>query len=159
MSDTTTTRLSPSICTAFVTILLTGCGHSTHDSVKPKDAQVTMECERYRVKEGRKIDRTIFTIAFSPGRDHLSFQKTSGPDWIIPNTSDLRLIWKSKDQLRFVAKWVDARYEVDDKVWHPVMIFDFDFSSLRYSVKTVGGFSDFDEIISDSWKCECRRLD
>lgn len=156
---TTCLSYSISICAAFLAALLAGCDRSPQDSVKPKDAQVTMECERYRVKEGRKVDRTIFTIAFSPGKDHLVYQKTGGPDWIIPNTCDLPLIWKSEDQLRFVAKWIDARYGADDKVWHPVIIFDFDFSSLRYSVKTVGGFSDFDEVISDPWQSECRRLD
>ena len=154
-----TTRLSYSICAASLAALLAGCDRSTHESVKPREAQVTMECERYRVKEGLKVDRTIFMIAFSPGEDHLTYQKTAGPDWIIPNTCDLPLIWKSEDQLRFVAKWIDTRYGAHDEVWHPVIIFDFDFSSLRYSVKTAGGFSDFAEVISDSWKSECRRLD
>jgi hypothetical protein len=101
----------------------------------------------------------MFTVSSSPAKNQLSYRKLSGPDWIIPDKTDLPLIWKSKDQLRFVAKWIDVRYEADDRVWHPVIIFDFDFSSLRYSVKTVGGFSDFDEIISDPWKYECRRLD
>ena len=149
-----------SICAAFFTAIVTGCGRSAPDSAKPNEAQVSMQCERYRVEEGvaGKIDRTIFTIAFTPTKDHLTYQKTSGPDWIIPNTCDLTLIWKSKDQLRFVAQWIDTRYGADDKVWHPVIVFDFDFSSPRYSVKTVGGFSDFDESIFDPWKSECRRL-
>jgi len=153
------TRVPYIICLAIVAAFLTGCDSSRSDSPEPKVAQVTMECERYRVKEGLKADRTIFTVAFSPGEDHLTYQKTAGPDWMVPNTCDLPLIWKSKDQLRFVAKWIDTRYGADDKVWHPVIIFDFDFSSLRYSVNTVGGFSDFDEVISDPWKSECRRLD
>ena len=112
-------RLSLTIVVAHVAIFLAGCDRSSRDCATRNDARVTMECERYRVQEGRKVDRTIFTIAFSPENDHLTYRKGSGPDWIIPNETDLELIWKSKDELRFVAKWIDSRYEKDDKVGIP----------------------------------------
>jgi hypothetical protein len=77
-------RVSYYICATFLVALLVGCDRSTHDAVKPKEAQVTIECEQYRVTKGLKVDRTIFTIAFAPGEDHLAYQKIAGPDWIIP---------------------------------------------------------------------------
>jgi len=144
---------------ALLTIQLAGCSSRSSNVPVSKAAQVSMQCERYRVSDGQKVDRTLFTIAFTPKKDHLSYEKISGPDWVIPNECDLDLIWKSKDRLRFVAKWIDKSYENDDEAWHPVYIFDFDFGSLEYSVETAGGFSDFDEVIYDPWKCECKRLD
>ena len=40
----------------------------------------------------------------------------------------------------------------------PVHIADLDFSRLRIRVETFGGVTDFDQVISDPWKLECRRL-
>ncbi len=118
-----------------------------------------MECETYRVKDSQKTDRTVFTLTLNPDKSQLLYRKASGPDWMIPDGTKLDVIWKSKDQLRCVAKWIDTRYEGDEKVWHPVFIFDVDFSKPRFSGKPVGGFADFDEIVEDPWKYEYRRLD
>lgn len=120
---------------------------------------VTMECETYRVEEDRKVDRTIFTFKYSTDNDQVSYQKISGPDWVIPDGTKFNLIWKSKDRLRFVVSWIDVRYENDDKVWHPTYVLDVDFSRPRFSIKTAGGFSDFDVILSNPWKFEFRRID
>ncbi len=124
----------------------------------PVAASVAMECEAYRSENSRKVDWTKFTVTFVPEKNHLLFQKISGPDWVIPDKSELRLLWKSPDGLRFVAEWIDDRYGKDEKVWSPLIILDFDFGRLRYSVKRVGGFADFDKVVSDPWEQECRRL-
>ena len=147
--------MRPLYVTLLAAFLLSAC-----DRARPPAgvASVAMECEAYRAENGRKVDWTKFTIAFIPEKDRLLYRKVSGPDWVIPDNADLRLLWKSQDRLRFVAEWIDDRYPKDQKVWSPVIILDFDFGRLRYSVKTAGGFADFDKVISDPWEQECRRL-
>lgn len=120
---------------------------------------VAMECETYRVEGNRKADRTIFTLRHDPDNNQISYHKISGPDWVVPNGTKFNVMWKSKDSLRFVVSWIDDRYENDDKAWHPVFLLDLDFSKPRFSIKTAGGFVDFDEVISDPWKFEFRRTD
>jgi hypothetical protein len=139
----------------FSMLLLSACDRSLTPA---RVTSVTMECEAYRSEKGRKVDWTKFTIVFVPEKDRLLYRKVSGPDWVIPDNTDLRLLWKSQDGLRFVAEWIDERYGKDQKVWSPLIILDFDFGRLRYSVKTVGGLADFDKVISDPWEQECRRL-
>jgi len=118
-----------------------------------------MECETYRVEGSQKVDRTIFTFKYNPENDQVSYKKVSGRDWVIPDGTKFNLVWKSKDRLRFVTSWIDIHYENDGKVWHPVFLLDLDFSQPRFSIKTAGGFSDFDEIVEDPWKFEFRRRD
>jgi hypothetical protein len=143
------------LLTLFAVLLLTSCERS---QPLPATASVAMECEAYRAENGQKVDWTKFTVTFVPEKDCLLLRKTSGPDWIVPDKTELRLLWRSPDGLRFVAEWIDDRYGKDQKVWSPLIILDFDFGRLRYSAKTAGGFADFDKVISDPWQQECRRL-
>jgi len=119
----------------------------------------TMQCETYRVENGKKTERTIFTFSFESKKSHVSYRKKSGPDWIIPNEAELEVIWKSENDLRMVVKWMDNKYEKDEKAWHPLFVFDIDFSKPCFKVDSFGGFSDFDIIVSDPWKFEYKRLD
>ncbi|MBN1807120.1 MAG: hypothetical protein JW837_17865 [Sedimentisphaerales bacterium] len=139
----------------FVTVLFSGCDRSDEVTIAPP---IAMECEAYQVNEGKKTHWTKFKVSYDATKDIFRYEKLSGPDWIIPKDTNLKLIWKSQDGLRFVVRWIDDQYGKDDKVWSPVTIIDFDFSNLRYSVTKAGGFSDFAEIVYDPWEQECRRL-
>lgn len=122
-------------------------------------AQKVVQCERYKSADGQKRDRTIFTLSFSPDESSLTYKKLSGPDWFLPSETALKVIWKSEDNLRVVACWIDEKYEKDDSVWHPVYILDVDYAKPRFKTQTYGGFSDFDEVVSSPWLYECARLD
>jgi hypothetical protein len=121
-------------------------------------AEVTLECERYTVKENKKSDWTIFTLSFVPENQNIIYKKISGPEWFLPSGSELSVLWKSEDGLRAVVTWLNEDYGKDNKVWHPVYIMDIDYSKPRYKMEHYGGFSDFSELVSSPWKQECKRL-
>ena len=121
-------------------------------------AEVSLQCERYTVKENKKHDRTIFTLSLFPEHNKLIYKLVSGPNWFLPSESELAVLWKSSDGLRAVVTWLDKKYEKDNKVWHPVYILDVDYSKPRYKMEHYGGFSDFSELVSSPWKQECKRL-
>lgn len=121
-------------------------------------AEITLECERYTVKENKKSDWTTFTLSFSPEHQKIIYKKISGPDWFLPSGSELSVLWRSDNGLRAVVTWQNKDYGKDNKVWHPVYILDVGYSKPRYKMENYGGFSDFDELISSPWKQECKRL-
>ena len=128
-------------------------------SATPGFGQKTIQCERYRVQKGQKQDWTIFTLTISPEKSIVSYKKVSGPDWFMTPKASLQILWKSRDNLRVVAYWLNEKYGKDERVWHPVYIIDIDFSKPRFKMETYGGFSDFDQLISSPWEYECKRTD
>ena len=106
-----------------------------------------------------KKDQTKFRLTFDPASPKVEYSKISGNDWVITSGTVLRVIWADKNALRLVAQWTADTYRMDPKQWSPVFIFDIDYASPNVRVEHFGGFADFDIVISDPWKLECRRTD
>ena len=121
-------------------------------------AQVALECERYWIGEGTtKIDRSMHRFTLDPSRKVLKYENISGQPWIFPASAEMSVSWSSQDGLRVVSAWIAPSRE-GGSMEGPVHIADLDFSRLRIRVETFGGVIDFDQVISDPWKLECRRL-
>lgn len=125
----------------------------------PSFADKTLQCERYTVKENKKQDWTVFTLTLPPDESTVLYKKVSGPDWFLPSNSEMKIIWKAKDNLRAVVQWIASDYGKDKSRWSPVYIMDIDFQKPTNKMESYGGFADFDELISSPWKQECSRLD
>ena len=117
-----------------------------------------MECERYRVDGGSaKQDRSFHRVTIDSSRTFLLYEQTNGARWHFPSPTRIPVVWSSNDSLRVVATWV-ARQGQGNELQGPVYVVDLDFSRLRLRVETFGGPIDFDQILSDPWRLECRRL-
>ena len=121
-------------------------------------ATKSMQCERYRMENGIKTDRTFFSLIYNTDSKEVRYEQKEGKEWLVPNGTEFEVTWNSDDDLRVVCKWIDKTYGSVGKSWHPIYIIDVDFSDPRFEYETFGGFSDFDTIISDPWKFECKRL-
>jgi hypothetical protein len=119
----------------------------------------TLQCERYTVHNNVKADWTIFRFELDQDASLLRYRRISGPEWSLPSGSKLKPFWVSPDQLRVVATWLASDYGTNQKQWSPVYILDIDFSHPRYELKSLGGFADFDTVISSPWRQECVRVD
>ena len=121
-------------------------------------AQTAMECERYRVEPGsNKLDRSFHRVSVDGTKKVLRYEQASGSPWFFPTPIRIPITWASKDGLRVVATWIAGPGQ-GNEMQGPVYIADVDFSKLRIRVETFGGLIDFDQVIQDPWKFECRRL-
>ena len=78
----------------------------------------------------------------------------------MPSGSTLKIIWKSRDDLRIVVSWIDNDYGKVNTVWTPAYILDLNFKKPQFHMKTYGGFADHAKVIDGSpWKWGCIRLD
>jgi hypothetical protein len=122
-------------------------------------ADKTMECERYKVTNNQKAERTVFRFALTARKSTLRYTKVSGPEWFLPSGTLLEPIWKSSDEIRVVAHWIAQDYGINKERWSPVYISDIDFGKPDFRDASYGGFADFSEVISSPWKQECKRID
>lgn len=128
-------------------------------SVENVLAEKTVECERYKVTNSLKEERTIFRFTLSAETSTLRYTKLFGPEWFLPSGSALQPIWISSDGLRVVAHWRAQDYGINKQRWSPVYVVDIDFGGPDFRDASYGGFADFSEIISSPWKQECKRID
>ncbi|MGO7273908.1 hypothetical protein ACCT18_01220 [Rhizobium ruizarguesonis] len=126
-------------------------------------ATKAMECERYQVgADGYKAVRFVYTIAADLDAGSLKVDLTKQPEenktgkFPIPVGEKWKIVWKAKDSLRVVGLITDYS---DNPFDSPVMMLDVDFANVRSAFKEAGGLSDFDTVVSDPWKYECKRLD
>ncbi|MBX5111985.1 hypothetical protein HJB51_29070 [Rhizobium lentis] len=126
-------------------------------------ATKAMECERYQIgSDGYKAERFVYTITADLGVGSLKIDLTKQPEenktgkFPIPTGSDWKIVWRSKDSLRVVGLATDYS---DNPFDSPVMMLDVDFANVRSAYTTAGGLVDFDTVVSDPWKYECKRLD
>ncbi len=121
-------------------------------------AQTSMECERYRVEAGSsKLDRSFHQFAIDGMAKLLRYERISGQPWFFPTSVSMPITWTSRDGLRVVSTWVAGQGQ-GSEMQGPVHVADIDFSKLRIRVDTFGGLIDFDQVIHDPWRFECRRL-
>ena len=85
-------------------------------------ADKTMECERYKVANNQKTERTIFRFTLAAGKSSLRYTKISGLEWFLPSGSMLEAIWKSADELRIVVHWKAQDYGINKERWSPVYV-------------------------------------
>lgn len=126
-------------------------------------ATKAMECERYQIgSDGYKAERFVYTITADLDVGSLKIDLTKQPEenktgkFPIPVGDKWKIVWKAKDSLRVVGLNTDYS---DNPFDSPVMMLDVDFANVRSAYKEAGGLSDFDTVISDPWKYECKRLD
>ncbi len=126
-------------------------------------ATKAMECERYQVgADNMKAERSVYTITADLDAASLKIDLTKQPEenktgkFPIPTGSDWKIVWRSKDSLRVVGLATDYS---DNPFESPVMMLDVDFANVRSAYATAGGLIDFDTVVSDPWKYECKRLD
>lgn len=126
-------------------------------------ATKAMECERYQVgSDNFKTERFIYTITADLDAGSLKIDLTTEPKenktgkFPIPTGSDWKMVWRSKDSLRVIGMITDYS---DNPFDSPVMTLDVDFANVRSAYATAGGLVDFDTVVSDPWKYECKRLD
>lgn len=126
-------------------------------------ATKAMECERYQIgSDGYKAERFVYTITADLDAGSLKIDLTKQPEenktgkFPIPTGSDWKIVWRSQDSLRVVGLITDYS---DNPFESPVMMIDVDFAAVRSAYATAGGLGDFDTVISDPWKYECKRLD
>ncbi|MGV4796288.1 hypothetical protein [Rhizobium sp. F40D2] len=126
-------------------------------------ATKAMECERYQIgSDGYKEERFVYTITADMDAGSLKINLTKQPEenrtgkFPIPTGSDWKIVWRSKDTLRVVGVITDYS---DNPFDSPVMMLDMDFANVRSAYTTGGGLTDFDTVVSDPWKYECKRLD
>lgn len=123
----------------------------------PSQAQTSMECERYRVKGSLKTERSFHRFEVDQNRSTVKYQKLSGQPWLIPSPTALPVTWSSPDSLRAVAMFVASQPQ-EQRLLGPVYVVDLDFARPRARLESFGGAADLDEVVSDPWKLECRRL-
>ncbi|PDT81808.1 hypothetical protein [Sinorhizobium sp. BJ1] len=126
-------------------------------------ATKAMECERHQVgSDGYKAERFIYTITADLDAGTLKIDLTKEPPenktgkFPIPTGSNWKIVWRSQDSLRVVGLITDYS---DNPFESPVMMIDVDFAAVRSAYATAGGLGDFDTVVSDPWKYECKRLD
>jgi hypothetical protein len=125
-------------------------------------ATKAMECERYQIgSDGYKAERFVYTITADLDVGSLRIdlkqpEENKTGNFPIPTGSDWKIVWRSKDSLRVVGLATDYS---DNPFESPVMMLDVDFANVRSAYTTAGGLTDFDTVISDPWKYECKRLD
>ncbi len=122
-----------------------------------------MECERYQIgSDGYKAERFVYTITADLDVGSMKIDLTKQPEenktgkFPIPVGDKWKIVWKAKDSLRVVGMITDYS---DNPFESPVMMLDVDFANVRSAYTTGGGLTDFDTVISDPWKYECKRLD
>lgn len=128
-------------------------------SVSCQASSKQIECERYKVAEQRKIERSVAVIHTSPNEDALEVAQAASHDWPAPDGAVFNIRWKSDSGLRQIGEWIATDYGDNNKRWSPVYLIDVDFSRPMTRRHSLGGFSDHDKLISDPWFTECRRLD
>lgn len=126
-------------------------------------ATKAMECERYQIgADGYKAERFVYTITADLDTSTLKIDLTKEPidnkkgKFPIATGSSWKIVWRSKDSLRVVGLATDYS---DNPFESPVMMLDVDFANVRSAYATAGGLIDFDPVVSDPWKYECKRLD
>lgn len=126
-------------------------------------ATKAMECERYQVGDDNlKAERSIYTITADLDAASIKVEISKEPEenktgkFPIPSGDNWKIVWRSKDSLRVVGMITDYSENPFDS---PVMMLDVDFANVRSSYYTAGGLIDFDAVVSDPWKYECKRLD
>lgn len=131
-------------------------------SAMPSSAATkAMECERYQIgSDNLKTERFVYTI--TADLDKGSVDLTTEPKenktgkFPIPAVPDWKIVWRSRDSLRVVGLITDYS---DNPFESPVMTLDVDFANVSMAYATAGGLVDFDAVVNDPWKYECRRLD
>ncbi|KSV92886.1 hypothetical protein [Sinorhizobium sp. GL28] len=126
-------------------------------------ATKAMECERYQVgSDNFKTERFVYTVKADLDAGSLKIDLTTEPKenksgkFPIPAVPDWKVIWRSQDSLRVVGLKTDYATNPFDS---PVMMIDVDFANVRMAYATAGGLVDFDTVVTDPWKYECKRLD
>lgn len=126
-------------------------------------ATKAMECERYQIgADNMKAERFVYTITADLDAASLKIDLTKQPEenktgkFPIPTGSDWKIVWRSKDSLRVVGLITDFS---DNPFDSPAMMLDVDFANVRSAYTTAGGLIDFDTVVNDPWKYECKRLD
>lgn len=122
-------------------------------------AAKSIECDRYRVVGGLKQDVSMFRFTLQPDRAALLYTTISGQNVFIPSGTRLEPLWVSKNGLRVVAYEKASDYGSSKKRWSPITVFDVDFANPNYSQTAYGGFADFDEVVVNPWKHDCKRTD
>jgi hypothetical protein len=117
----------------------------------------SMECERYRVEGNLKTERSLHRITLDASKSWIDYAQTSGKRWVAPARGRLPVTWRTPDGLRIVATLASDSANLE-KLESPVHVFDIDLSRPRVRVESFGGVTDFDEVIEDPWRWECRRL-
>ncbi|MGN8152715.1 hypothetical protein ACTJK5_10610 [Agrobacterium sp. 22094] len=126
-------------------------------------AAKSMECERYQIgSDGSKAELFVYTVTADLDVGSLKIDLTKQPPenktgkFPIPVGDNWKIVWKAQDSLRVVGLNTDYSENPFDS---PVIMLDVDFANVRSAYSTAGGLTDFDEVISDPWKYECKRLD
>ncbi|MDH2091485.1 hypothetical protein N5K21_22395 [Rhizobium pusense] len=126
-------------------------------------ATKAMECERYQVgADGFKSELFVYRIIADLDAGSLKLDLTKQPaenktgKFPIATGDKWKIVWKSKDSLRIVGLITDYP---NNPFESPVMVLDVDFATVRSAYKEAGGLTDFDTVVSDPWKYECKRLD
>ncbi len=122
-----------------------------------------MECERYQIgSDNFKTERFVYTITADLGADSINVVLEKEPPenktgkFPIATGSGWKIVWKAKDSMRVVGLITDYS---DNPFDSPAMMLDVDFANVRSAYTTAGGLTDFDTVVNDPWKYECKRLD
>ena len=118
-----------------------------------------MECRLWNPSENpqKRVWKTEFRVSYDTASKEFSFRILGGLDFRFNRYENWSLIWASADGLRVVA--AATRVPKARSLESPVIVADFDFSTNRLRQITAGGLADFDPIVYDPIKQECRRLD
>ncbi|MDR6664510.1 hypothetical protein [Rhizobium sp. 1399] len=126
-------------------------------------ATKAMECERYQIgADNMKAERSVYTITADLDAGNLKIDLSKEPPenrtgkFPIPTGLDWKIVWRSQDSLRLVGRVTDYS---DNPFDSPTMMLDVDFANVRSKYTTAGGLIDFDTVVNDPWKYECKRLD
>lgn len=119
-------------------------------------AQISMECERYRVLDGQKTDRSIHRFGMDKSRSTIAYQRTPGVQWRLESPAAFKVSWASPDGLRAVGTLIMSG-DRELRLFGPVYVVDLDFSRPQARMESFGGSIDLDEVLENPWRVSCRR--
>lgn len=123
----------------------------------------SMECERYQIgTDSLKSSLFIYIVTANFDTELLEIKLTKKPeenqagDFPFPLAKKWKIFWHSPNLMRTVALIDKFSNNLFDSA---VMLIDADFANVRMRYWGAGGMTDFDTVINDPWKYECKRID